>query len=103
MNKRTKRLLLATAAFGLGGLGAAGAFLFRKKEGRTAEKSRASRAKVPDRWARPGMHVVFRAELMPGRDSSERIFRVAEVLPSGRITLEGFAGEHMEKEFEALR
>ena len=49
------------------------------------------------------MHVVFRAELMPGRDSSERIFRVAEVLPSGRITLEGFAGEHMEKEFEAIR
>jgi hypothetical protein len=24
-------------------------------------------------------------------------------LPSGRVTLEGFAGEHMEKEFEGLR
>jgi hypothetical protein len=103
MNKRTKRLLLATTALGLGGLGAAGAFLLRKKEGRAERKSRARRAKVGDQWARPGMHVVFRAELMPGRDSSERIFRVAEVLPSGRVTLEGFAGEHMEKEFEALR
>ena len=101
MNKRTKRLLVATAALGLGGLGAAGAFLLRKKEGRG--KARAQRAKVGDRWARPGMQVIFRAELMPGRDSSERIFRVAEVLPSGRITLVGFAGEHMEREFEALR
>jgi hypothetical protein len=103
MNKRTKRLLLATAALGLGGLGAAGAFLLRKKEARAEGKLRARASKVGDRWARPGMQVVFRAELMPGRDSSERIFRVAEVLPSGRVTLEGFAGEHMEKEFEALR
>lgn len=103
MNKRTKRLLVATAALGLGGLGAAGAFLLRKKEERAEGKLRARRAKVADSWARPGMHVVFRAELMPGRDSSERVFRVAEVLPSGRVTLEGFAGEHMEKEFEALR
>jgi len=103
MNKRTKRLLLATAALGLGGLGAAGTFLLRKKEGRVQRKARARRAKVMDQWARPGMRVTFRAELMPGRDSSERVFRVAEVLPSGRIRLEGFAGEHMEKEFEALR
>jgi hypothetical protein len=103
MNKRTKRLLLATTALGLGGLGAAGAFLLRKKEARAKGKLRNRASKVGDRWARPGMDVIFRAELMPGRDSSERIFRVAEVLPSGRITLVGFAGEHMEKEFEALR
>jgi hypothetical protein len=54
-------------------------------------------------WARPGMMVVFRAELMPGRDPSERVFRVLELLPSGRVTLEGKAGEHAEREFERVR
>jgi hypothetical protein len=54
-------------------------------------------------WARPGMTVVFRAELMPGRDPSERAFRVLALLPSGRITLEGKAGEHAEREFERVR
>ncbi len=51
-------------------------------------------------WARPGMRVVFRAELMPGRDSSSRTYRVARVLPSRRVLLEGAAGEHAEAEFE---
>lgn len=56
-----------------------------------------------DKWARPGMSVTFRAELMPGRDRAERTFRVAQLLPSGRVALEGFAGEHAETEFEAAR
>ncbi len=54
-------------------------------------------------WARPGMTVVFRAELMPGRDASDRTFRVAKVLPSRRVLLEGSAGEHVEAEFEHKR
>ena len=54
-------------------------------------------------WARPGMRVIFRAELMPGRDASERTFRVSEVLPSRRVLLTGFAGEHTASEFEPLR
>jgi len=56
-----------------------------------------------DRWARPGMSATFRAELMPGRSRQERTFRVAEVLASGRVRLEGFAGEHTETEFEPVR
>ena len=56
-----------------------------------------------DIWARPGMQVTFRAELMPGRDSSERTFRITEVLPSGRVLLDMRAGEHAEREFEPLR
>ena len=56
-----------------------------------------------DRWARPGMSVTFRAELMPGRDRAARTFHIAELLPSGRVTLKDFAGEHAEAEFEPLR
>jgi hypothetical protein len=56
-----------------------------------------------DVWARPGMHVVFRAELKPGRDASERTFRVAELLSNGRVLLEGITGEHTESEFERVR
>lgn len=53
-------------------------------------------------WARPEMNVIFRAELMPGKNREERAFRIAEVLPNGRVTLHGFAGEHRESEFEPI-
>jgi hypothetical protein len=53
-----------------------------------------------DKWARPGMTVTFRAELMPGRDADERTFKVTDLLPSGRVLLDRVAGEHVRKEFE---
>jgi hypothetical protein len=53
-----------------------------------------------DKWARPGMTVTFRAELMPGRGADERTFKVTDLLPSGRVLLDRVAGEHMQKEFE---
>jgi len=56
-----------------------------------------------DVWARPGMMVTFRAELMPGRDRNERTFLVKELLSSGRVSLQGVDGEHAEKEFEPIR
>jgi hypothetical protein len=40
---------------------------------------------------------------MPGRDSSERTYRILELLPSDRVLLEGVAGEHMRNEFERIR
>jgi hypothetical protein len=49
------------------------------------------------------MKVTFRAELMPGREGSERTFLVNSLLPSGRVLLDGVAGEHAEKEFERIR
>ena len=58
--------------------------------------------KKVDVWARPGMMVTFRAELMPGRESDDRTFRVKELLPSGRVSLHGVDGEHAEKEFERV-
>ena len=67
------------------------------------ESEKEERDRSADKWARPGMSVTFRAELMPGRDRAERTFRVVKMLPSRRVTLEGFAGEHTETEFEPLR
>ncbi|HYJ46134.1 MAG TPA: hypothetical protein VEV81_05925 [Pyrinomonadaceae bacterium] len=93
MKSETKRWLgsLAVAAGTLGT-----ALLIRKKV-----KSKESLN--GDKWARPGMLVTFRAELMPGRDSSERTFRVKTLLPSDRILLDEVAGEHTKGEFERLR
>jgi hypothetical protein len=105
--RRGKRWLGALA--GLAGLtaGAVGAALLLQRRRGGAEKAQSIypeyNRRETDRWARPGMPVTFRAELMPGRSRSERTFRVAEVLPSGRITLEEFTGEHAESEFEAIR
>ena len=97
MKKGTKRLLggLALAA---GAFGAAGAYLAKKKK-TMGTKEQLHRNHDADVWARPGMMVTFRAELMPGRDRQERTFRVKELLPSGRVTLDGAMGEHAEKEF----
>jgi hypothetical protein len=53
-------------------------------------------------WARPEMNVTFRAEIMPGADRNERTYRIARVLPNGRVTLHDFAGEFRESAFEAI-
>ena len=99
MKKRTKRLLggLALAA---GAVGAFGAIVMKNGLG---GKRRRERSKVDDVWARPGMEVVFRAELMPGRDRSTRTFHVTKLLPSGRVLLDRVAGEHVQKEFEPIK
>ena len=98
MKKGTKRVLggLAVAA---GVVGAAGAFM--KKRGRQMG-ARQQKAPAVTVWARPGMTVTFRAELMPGRDREERTAHIKELLPSGRVTLHEIAGEHFQNEFEAL-
>ena len=53
-------------------------------------------------WARPGMMVTFRAEIMPGLNREKRTFRVKTVTPTGRVTLHDFNDEHGENEFEPL-
>lgn len=53
-------------------------------------------------WARPEMNVVFRAEIMPGRSREERTFRIAKVMPNGRVVLHDFAGEYRKAAFEDL-
>jgi hypothetical protein len=101
MKKSTKRLL-GGLALGAAGLGAIGAVIMNKGSRSKSEGLR-ERDSSRDRWARPGMKVTFRAELMPGRDGSERTFQVTDLLPSGRVLLEGVSGEHAEKEFERVR
>ena len=90
MNKRT-RWLLGGIALAAGAGSAAGAYFKRRNM---------HEPKRVDVWARPGMLVTFRAELMPGRDRHDRTFRVKELLSSGRVSLHGVDGEHAEKEFE---
>lgn len=94
MKQRT-RWLLGGLAIGAGAIGAVSTYW--KKKNVLAEK------KVGDVWARPGMPVTFRAELMPGRDRNQRTFLVKELLPSGRVSLHGVDGEHAEKEFDPVQ
>jgi hypothetical protein len=96
MKRRTKQILGGMAV----ALGAAGALVLKRRRPRLR---RAQNAREQNVWARPGMTVTFRAELMPGREASERSFRIAELLPSGRVTLDGVSGEHAETEFERVR
>jgi len=94
MKKRT-RWLLGGLAVGAGAIGAVGAYWKRRNVN--------SSKKVGDVWARPGMPVTFRAELMPGRDRIDRTFLVKELFPNGRVSLHGADGEHAEKEFEPIQ
>jgi hypothetical protein len=94
MKSETKRWLGSLAVAAAGTLGTA--FLIKKRAKRKDSVNE-------DRWARPGMLVTFRAELMPGRDASERSYRIKTLLPSDRVLLDGVAGEHTRGEFERLR
>ena len=100
MKKSAKRWLGGLALAG-GAVGAIGAVMMKKNSARVDR--RRERSKSADAWARPGMEVVFRTELMPGRDGSERTFHVTSLLPSGRVLLDGVTGEHAEKEFQPSR
>ena len=94
MKKGTK-LLLGGVTVAAAAVGAIGAAIMKRDR-----KSRRFRTRVPDSWARPGMEVTFRAELMPGRDPDERTYEVTNLLPSGRVLLDRVAGEHTQTEFE---
>ena len=98
--KWTAKRLLGGLALAVGGLGAV-TLLGRKRGGH--ERKVENEERSLDRWARPGMSVTFRGELMPGRQRAERTFRIVELLPSGRVRLDGVAGEHAEQEFEGIR
>jgi len=94
MKKRTG-WLIGALALSAGAIGAASAYWKRKNVDDTR--------KAGDVWARPGMMVAFRAELMPGRERHERTFQVKELLSSGRVLLHDVDGEHAEKEFEPVQ
>ena len=87
--------MLGGLAIGAGAISAATSYWKRKNVQATK--------RVGDVWARPGMPVTFRAELMPGRERQERTFLVKELFWSGRVSLQGVDGEHAEKEFEPIQ
>ena len=95
MKKGTKLLLggLTVAAAAAGAIATVIMNRDRKPKRRLRDVS-------SDTWARPGMNVTFRAELMPGRDADDRTYKVTDLLPSGRVLLDRVAGEHAQKEFE---
>jgi len=95
MKKGTK-LWLGGMAVAATAAGAIGAIIMQ----RDRKPKRRLRDTGLDTWARPGMQVTFRAELMPGRDSDQRTFKVTDLLPSGRVLLDRVAGEHAQQEFE---
>lgn len=92
--------MLGGLALAAGAFGATGAYLKKKKRMGKSDQRVAGKAAAV--WARPGMTVTFRAELMPGRDREERRARVKELLPSGRVLLHEVAGEHAEREFDPI-
>ncbi len=92
--------MLGGLALAAGAVGAAGAYIGRKKK--VKPKQQRASENAASVWARPGMTVTFRAELMPGREREARTARVKELLPSGRVTLHEVEGEHARKEFEAI-
>ena len=98
-----KRWVQGGFALLVGGAGGFGLALLLGRGLKSTSGGPDERDKTRDAWARPGMAVTFRAELMPGREHAERTFRVAELLPSGRVRLEGTGGEHAENEFEPAR
>jgi hypothetical protein len=101
--RRTAKGLLGGLALAVGGLGAVALLKGRARKRAMHRREYRGDERGLDRWARPGMSVTFRGELMPGRQRAERTFRVVELLSSGRVRLEGVAGEHTEHEFEAVR
>ncbi len=106
MHQRARRWLGGLATLTVGMLGAT-IILKNKRANRTSAAAGRQRdvvaLNVADVWARPGMNVTFRAEVMPGRERAARTFRVASLLNQQRVRLEGVAGEHTENEFEPLR
>ena len=93
--------MLGGLALAAGAFSAAGAYIKRSKRMGTQPQPVASTGAGV--WARPGMTVTFRAELMPGRDREARTARVKELLPSGRVLLHEVAGEHAQNEFDAIK
>ncbi|MDT7604846.1 MAG: hypothetical protein QOF61_2843 [Acidobacteriota bacterium] len=103
MKVRAKNFVKGGLALLVGGVGVG--LLLTRRRGLTKDETAGGigHDRERDRWARPGMSVTFRAELMPSREPSERTFRVVELLPSGRVRLDRVAGEHTETEFEPVR
>jgi hypothetical protein len=77
--------------------------VLKHKVSKVRARQRKKSARAFPIWTSAGMALTFRAELMPGRDSSERTYVVWRMLASGRVELIGLSGQHTEAEFEPAR
>jgi len=66
-------------------------------------ETRRARRKPPTTGPSPalGMQLTFRAEVMPGRETTERTFEVTRALENGRVELANLQGQHSIAEFES--
>ena len=55
---------------------------------------------LPIEWGTRGMSITFRAEMMPNHSLLERTFSAKELLPSGRVTINGMQGKYVKDSFE---
>ena len=77
--------------------------MLKRKVSKVRARRRKKSARAFPIWTSAGRALTFRAELMPGRDSSERTYTVGRMLASGRVELVGLTGQHTEAEFEPAR
>jgi anti-sigma B factor antagonist len=58
---------------------------------------------LPIDWGTRGMSITFLTEMMPNHTLLERIFTIKELLPSGRVTLNGLNGKYVKDSFEDVK
>jgi anti-sigma B factor antagonist len=76
---------------------------FRPAGHRPAPPPDADHAPRTPTWGAPGTGVTVRAELMQNRSHLLRSFSVKELLPDGRVTLNGIHGEFDRESLELVR
>jgi hypothetical protein len=84
-------------------IGCEGSYIHVLKRFERIARSHSKKQDTVQSWAKVGMQLTFRAEVMPGRETSNRTFTVASVLATGRVELIGLVGQHSEAEFESAR
>jgi hypothetical protein len=77
--------------------------VLKRKRLKTLALRKKQRQNMLPAWTRAGMLLTFRAEVMPGREASERTYTVLRLLASGRVELIGLSGQHGAAEFEPAR
>ena len=74
--------------------------LIQKKQGQFPDTHYKT---LPIEWGMKGMSITFVIEMMPNRTILERTFTIKQLLPSGRVTLNGLYGKYVKESFEDVK